>query len=161
MFQAPVLVETGTYLGDMVEASRREFKRVFSIELDHELARVAARRFKNYAHISIIEGDSGTALPEALKRIEGRCLFWLDGHYSGGITAKGTMETPVLDELRHIKSFCREPVILIDDARLFRGADDYPALEELERFVRNLWPEYIFEVADDIIRILPSQRGQE
>jgi hypothetical protein len=37
-FGLSVFVETGTYLGDMVEAVRPHFKKIYSIELSEELA---------------------------------------------------------------------------------------------------------------------------
>lgn len=156
-YRIPVLLETGTYLGDMVEANRRKFTRIISVELDPELARSAKERFKICKHISIIQGDSAVELPQILTGIEGKCLFWLDGHYSGGVTAKGGTETPVLEELRHIRTYCSDPFVLIDDARLFQGMNDYPSLPALERVVRSLWPDYTFEVIHDIIHILPPR----
>ena len=34
-YKYEILVETGTYLGDMVEAQKKRFKKVYSIELKH------------------------------------------------------------------------------------------------------------------------------
>jgi len=86
--------------------------------------------------------------------VEKPCLFWLDGHYSGGNTAKGEKETPIMEELRQI---CAHPVknhlILIDDAREFTGQNDYPTIESLRTFVGARLPGYGFDVKDDIIRI--------
>ena len=44
-------------------------------------------------------------------------------------------------------------VILIDDARHFTGAGDYPSLDELRRLVDEWSPGASIEVADDIIRL--------
>ena len=121
-FSLATLVETGTFLGAMVEASRDTFTRIISIELDAKLHRQAQRKFARFAHITILRGDSAAVLPEVLKGLSEPCLFWLDGHFSGGITAKSDVETPILQELAAI---LRHPikghVILIDDARAFTG----------------------------------------
>lgn len=154
-FSTPVLIETGTYFGDTVYAMRKRFRRIISIELDEALYRRAKTRFKNFAHVAILHGDSAELLPTILREEKARCLFWLDGHYSGGLTAKGQYETPVLEELKHIKSAGDDHIILIDDARLFQGKNDYPTIESLESFVRSQWPRNIFAVSDDIIRIHP------
>ena len=53
-------------------------------------------------HVTIFQGDSATVLPKLLATIQEPCLFWLDGHYSGGITALGKSITPILDELQTI-----------------------------------------------------------
>ena len=47
-------------------------------------------------------------------------------------------------------------VILIDDARLFNGTDDYPTLEELEALVHSFRPDYQVYVRHDAIRAHPS-----
>ncbi len=156
-FSTPTLIETGTYLGEMIYAMRNRFRRIVSIELDDALYQGAAERFKKYSHITIVLGDSTAVLPQILQQEKARCLFWLDGHYSGGNTARGEQETPILDELQHIKASGDNHVILIDDARLFQGANDYPELETLESFVRGLWPGNVFDIRDDIIRIHPLE----
>jgi hypothetical protein len=77
----------------MVEAIQGEFARVFSIELEPTLSRRAAERFQALSHVTIVEGDSSKALFDVLKGLDERCLLWLDGHFSGGVTARGNVET--------------------------------------------------------------------
>ncbi len=154
-FQLKNLVETGTYRGDMIEACRTRFKKIYSIEIDAELWRQANERFVKYPHVNILQGDSAEVLPQILQKIEGPCVFWLDGHYSGGVTGKGERETPIVSELGHIRRQNQPDVILIDDARLFNGTHDYPDINELRAKVLELWPENVFEVSDDVIRIYP------
>lgn len=79
--------------------------------------------------------------------------FWLDGHYSGFETAKGDLETPVSSELESILRSKINHIILIDDARLFTGKNDYPSVEELKNYVLSKKNYYSFEVENDIIRI--------
>jgi len=151
-FNTQILIETGTYLGDMVQAMRKSFTRIISFELDQTLAAQAQNRFANDNHIEIIQGDSGKLLGESLKNINEPCLFWLDGHYSGGITAKGTLETPIKNELTAILSHPIDGhVILIDDARCFTGENDYPTLDELKSLVAQ--HNLNFSVEHDVIRI--------
>ncbi len=152
-FTIDTLIETGTYRGDMVNACRRTFDRIVSIELDDILFEEARRRFARYSHVSILHGDSGQLLQEILPTIAKPCLFWLDGHYCGTVTARGRVETPILHELSAILSHpVLEHVILIDDARCFDGRNDYPTTDELKRAVLNLRPDWVFEVESDIIR---------
>jgi hypothetical protein len=149
-----VLVETGTYLGDMVAAQKKFFKRIYSIELSEDLFKMAKERFKNDSHIKIIQGDSSEVLKNLLIEIMEPCIFWLDGHYSGGITAKGKKECPVFEELSAIfnsKNFAH--VLLIDDARLFGIQNNYPTIKELNVFTDNLAKGSTFSVQDDIIRV--------
>jgi hypothetical protein len=153
-FNTKILIETGTYLGDMVHAMKKSFSRIISFELDHNLATQAQQRFAHDNHIEIVQGDSGKLLGEHLLTINEPCLFWLDGHYSGGITAKGALETPIKNELTAILSHKVDGhVILIDDARCFTGENDYPTLDELRNFVAAHKPNYKFSVEHDAIRI--------
>lgn len=158
-FSVHTLVETGTYLGDMVYATKNTFSRIFSIEIDEILFMKAKKRFDKFNHISIIQGDSAKVLPDLLKNINHPCLFWLDGHYSGGITGKGELKTPIMQELQCIlKHPVEEHIILIDDAWYFVGQNDYPLLEGLKNFVSNIDSSLIFEVENDIIRIYKLKR---
>ena len=156
-FNTRILVETGTYLGDMVYAMRKSFSRILSFELDQALYEQAHMRFAGDDHIEIIHGDSGQLLGDYLTSINEPCLFWLDGHYSGGITARGELETPVKSELDHVFAHpVSGHVILIDDARCFTGQNDYPTLEELQRYVNERTQGWQFSVEDDVIRIHPA-----
>ena len=149
-----VFLESGTYLGHMVYSVRDTFTRIYSIELDPVLHSWARKRFANYGHISILQGDSGAVLSGILDQIDEPCIFWLDGHYSGGVTARGVKDTPIAEELNHIFNHrIDDHVILIDDARKFNGEDDYPTLDSLRDYVAEKSPDYSFEVRHDIIRI--------
>ena len=149
-FKTHILIETGTYLGDMVHAMRKSFTHIISFELDQTLAAQAQERFAGDTHIEIVQGDSGKLLGNYLANINEPCLFWLDGHYSGGVTAKGALETPIKNELTAILSHPIDGhVILIDDARCFTGENDYPTLDELKRLVADRK----FSLEHDVIRI--------
>lgn len=148
-------VETGTYLGDTVEAMKQDFSKIYSIELDQKLADEAGARFKDESKITIVQGDSAKLLPKILAEISQPTLFWLDGHYSAGFTAKADKETPVMEELSCIFNWPNSNwVVLIDDARCFRGEHDYPTLKNLKKFVLEKIPGAIFEVKNDMIRII-------
>jgi hypothetical protein len=152
-------VETGTYLGDtLAHLAQDDRISCFSIELDTKFYKSASHRFRNWANIRVFHGDSGDVLPVIMEELLGPTLFWLDGHYSGGITAKGEMDTPISKELQTIlDSSNKDHVILIDDARCFDGTNDYPFLDELLAIVRSS-SEYEIEVSADIIRLTPSKK---
>jgi len=153
-FSIDTLIETGTYLGETVLALKDVFDTIFSIELDETLAKRAQKKFSKYRHITIIEGDSGEIIKDILPKIEKPCLFWLDSHYSGGLTTKGASDTPIMQELSHIfNHHIKDHVVLIDDARHFTGENDYPALQELQDFTLRNRPGWSFSVRYDIIRL--------
>jgi len=148
-----VLVETGTYLGDMIFAMQDQFQQIFSIELSHHFYQRAVKRFKKFSKVQIIEGDSGEVLKNLVPALHGPALFWLDGHYSGGQTAKGDKECPVFEELKNILHSPFNHVIIIDDARLFKGENDYPTIDGLKEFVVKEKPESKLAFENDAIVI--------
>jgi len=153
-FRIHTFVETGTYLGAMTLAVKDLFTMIYSIELSPELYEKAKIKFSKYHHISILKGDSSIVLPEILNNIGDPCLFWFDAHYSGGHTARGEKDTPILDEMKYVFHHAIDDhVILIDDARLFTGENGYPTLKELKDMVLNRYDDHILEVKDDIIRV--------
>jgi hypothetical protein len=157
-FGLKVLIETGTYYGDMVEAMKKSFDHVFSIELSDELYKKATERFKGVECIELIHGDSSIELGNILKRISQPALFWLDGHYSDGVTARGDKDTPICEELAHILSAeDKGHVIIIDDARFFGTDPAYPSIEELTAFIRSKRPDTNFAIQHDSIRVTPKR----
>ncbi|OGH88684.1 MAG: hypothetical protein A3J93_01140 [Candidatus Magasanikbacteria bacterium RIFOXYC2_FULL_42_28] len=153
-FGINTLVESGTFLGDMIAATLQNFKRLYSIEVSSKLAIQAKQRFDAEKKVTIIEGDSGKVMASLLQQINEPVLFWLDGHYSAGITGKGELETPIYKELDTILNHqIKNHIVLIDDARLFVGKDDYPTLAELKKFVKKYRPTVRMRVKTDIIRI--------
>lgn len=155
-FRINILVETGTFLGDMVESQKEHFKKIISIELSENLFRKAEKKFRDYSHIEIIQGDSGTILPSIISKLNEPALFWLDGHYSGGITAQGSKECPIPEELNAIFKSDLPHVILIDDARLFNGTHDYPTIDEINALIVRYNKKFLLVIDDDIIRLTPE-----
>jgi hypothetical protein len=152
-----VLVETGTYYGDMIEAMKSIFDQIYSIELSKELFKKAKHRFKDLKQVELIQGDSGIELKNLMQRINKPTLFWLDGHYSAGETAQSHKDTPIFEELQHIfDTPDRGHVIIIDDARCFGNDPDYPSIEQLSDFVKSQRPNVDISVQYDIIRITPK-----
>lgn len=147
-----ILVETGTYVGDMVEAQRENFTKIYSIELSKEFWKRAVERFKKYKHIKIVHGDSGKVLPQITAHLTAPAIFWLDGHYSAGHTAMGDKECPILEEIDSIYKYKNlKHVLLIDDARLFTGQNDYPKVSDLTLFIQSKNPGYQLLIKDDVL----------
>jgi len=151
-----LMIETGTFRGNAILANLRNFDRIYSIELSEHLYKQAVERFKHCAHVKIMQGDSGKVLPILLKEIDEPALFWLDGHYCGGVTARGDLNAPIETELEAILTHPIEShVILIDDAVCFDGKNDYPTVTALRDLVSSRHPGASFELIDNIMRICP------
>jgi hypothetical protein len=147
-----IFVETGTYLGDMIAAQVDYFDQLYSVELGNKLWNDATKRFSENTNVCVINGDSSKELINIMHKLDKDALFWLDGHYSEGITARGNTDCPIFDELKTIllnNNF--HHVLLIDDARCFDGNGDYPTIQNLEKVILEYRSNYKVEVINDII----------
>ena len=120
-FALSTFIETGTFRGDTIATLCRDFDKLISIELSEDLHQQARRRFASCHNVVLIKGDSASQLPRALDECDGCSAFiWLDAHYSGGGTAKGAQNTPIIQEVESIhRSGTGRDLIVVDDLRLF------------------------------------------
>lgn len=150
-------VETGTYLGQTVEVMRRLFAQVVSIEIDPALHAAAVSRFSRADNVTVLLGDAETVLPGVLDTLTKPAVFWLDGHWSGGITGKGLVADPIVTSLNQIAAHrVKDHLILIDDARTFDGAEGSPDLLEILLILRQINPAYRILVHQDVIIARPA-----
>ena len=154
-YACKTLVETGTYLGYMVAAQKKNFEKIYSVEISEHLYSRAKKLFRKYPHIKLLLGDSGEVMPVIMEQIEDQALFWLDGHYSSGITGKGKLNCPIWKELDAIFENRNDHLLLIDDARCFDGTNDYPTIENLTNYLNMKKSNCKISIKDDIIRCVP------
>lgn len=156
-FDSKIFVETGTYMGDMLDEVKNEFTQLHSIELSPKYFLRAKAIFNTNSKIQLHYGDSGKVLRKLLPKLQAPTLLWLDAHYSGGTTARGTLDTPIVQELDTISrhKLKNQFVIMIDDARLFIGKNSYPKLSLLRKYIEKRFPQHKFSVENDAIIIAP------
>jgi hypothetical protein len=154
-------VETGTYLGHGTRVLARHFSRVETIELSPRLARRARLRFALNRGVITHQGDSASCLAPSTEPT----LYWLDGHWSGGVTTGIGRECPLLDELRATSPGNPYDVYLIDDAHLFldrppppHDPAQWPTFPEIGSLLAKLRPRHTVAVADDVIVVSPHSR---
>lgn len=137
-----VWIETGTYSGSTTRKLLRFSKKVITIEPSAELHREALRRLRKFKKVELIHGLSEAhldAVTASLARNGAKDIsFWLDGHYSGGITVRGESDTPIVHELETIARYrgvFTSISVFIDDVRCFNPSVDefrtYPNLSFL------------------------------
>lgn len=155
VFSSASFIETGTYMGTTTRLMAGLGLQCRSIELSHHYYAAAKEVFAGFANVELFFGDSSERLGEMVESAVAPHLFWLDGHYSKGDTARGAQDTPIVQELNQLLNYgIQDSVILIDDIRDF-GRGDYPSVAFLEDFVANRLPGHVCENFGDIFRITP------
>jgi hypothetical protein len=113
-------------------------------------------------------GSSQNELKNMIKDINVQMTFWLDGHWSGGNTAKGDINSPLVYELETIKNHnIKNHIILIDDLRMFPVAQDEYGfdldLNKIKKIILGINSKYEFFYADGhvpndiLVAIAPNQ----
>jgi len=144
------LVETGTYKGEMIKANLHNFTKIISVELGDALYADNVEKFKHYAHVELLHGDSGKLMPVILDKIHEPTVFYLDAHAFDWGTVRGDKDSPILEELDVIiKNFKYPHVIVIDDARL---CERY--MGNVNEVLNGLLDKYSITVDDDSIRLI-------
>lgn len=130
-------IETGTYYGDTALFLSTFAKRVWTIEPGHELALNATKRLHSRKNVTVVEGLSEDFLDKILSGEQGNVCFWLDGHFSSGVTFQGPVDTPIRMELgiiaKHL-SRLGKAVIFVDDVRCFD-----PKISEYSQYPKRSW----------------------
>jgi len=137
-------VETGTYMGRTTGFLQKSGSRVVSIEPSEGLAKKAKDVFESASNVLIVTGLSEFELEKIIDGFDPeirKIAFWLDGHFSGGPTHLGPVETPIQRELEIIAEKLHKfekVTIFIDDFRCFVNQEkDYPSTNMLSSWASD------------------------
>jgi len=154
-----VFIEGGTYQGDTAKEMSWLFNKVYTIEKSEHMYELAKNNIGNINNVVLLKGDTRQHLEKILLDND-NILFWLDAHWSGGLTYGEEDECPLIEELNIIFKHSKNFVILIDDARLFLAPPpkphnllNWPTLSEILRVLPLGWEMIEFE---DVIYLLPG-----
>ena len=112
-------VETGTFLGETTFTMEPFFNKLYTIEFSEKYYNNTKNKY-NGDKIHFILGDSSIVFESLLPNITDKCIFFLDGHWSGGDTGHSNKDCPLNEEITHINNlFTNDAIIIIDDFRLF------------------------------------------
>jgi hypothetical protein len=119
-------------------------------------------------------GNSKEQLAAIVPTLKEPCIFWLDAHWSGGITYGESEECPLLEELQIINDSECDHFILIDDARLFlcpppnpHRIEQWPTIDAVTSLLNSGRSRYTVIVEDVIVsvpegaKLLVAQYSQE
>jgi hypothetical protein len=172
LFRADIFIETGTFLGNSTREAAKIFKNVHTIEKDTDLFNDAIISCSEFKNITLHEGDSADVFKDLLRKVKGKLIFWLDGHYSGihdGHPTAMTDNDILLKELQLIKDCGHDTsIIMIDDIRL---CDDcvmhlndpiiggYPHISNIVSKLLEINPHYLFLIIGDVLIAYPDKEN--
>lgn len=124
-------IETGTYLAETAVflAKQKNFNHIYSIEPSIDFFTFVNSQFSHIEKLHFLKGTSEQLFETALLKTSNRLNLWLDGHYSGDVTFKGDVISPIVHELKTLSFYLSrfEAVTLfVDDFRLFGTSEGYP-----------------------------------
>jgi hypothetical protein len=134
-----IFIETGTYIGQSTYNIQNLFSKLYTCEASKDLYKAAKNLFllTKSKNIKIYLNDSRNFLKSLKKTIANNSVFFLDAHYSTGITSKEYGRCPLLDELQIIIKKTSKPIVVVDDIRTMNGKNGYPNLNEILNILPN------------------------
>lgn len=163
-----VFVETGTFRGDTIARVKDIFREIHTVELSREYFEAAQSKFKEWANIDLVCGDSAKVLSVwATALSERSVLYFLDAHWCvADSTAGKTSQCLLLSEIQSIGHINAESVIVIDDARLFLAPPSspheishWPAFNDVLDALRSISSTHQTMVLNDTIIFFPPIVG--
>jgi hypothetical protein len=160
-YNIPVFIETGTAGGESI----REAALIFPI--CHTIEIVEGRADGSYPdNVTLHTGNSANLLLGlAEQHKKQKMFFWLDAHWSEPFASQEQeQECPLMQEIDSIfHAGCKDPFIMIDDARLFLGPPPWPCdprkwpnIKGIFDRLSSCWPDSIVSIVDDYIVCLPE-----
>jgi len=155
-----IFVEAGTFHGESALRASKIFQRVITIEKSSFLFMQSSERLRSQSNITCYNGCTREHVAAHLSERDNP-LFWLDAHWSGGVTAGQEDECPILDELSLIfAQDLNSLAILIDDARLFTAPPPRPHVSKqwprIDEIAKKVPDDYVIYIFNDVIYILPN-----
>lgn len=163
-------VETGTGLGQTILPLSAHFRELHTVEIKEEFfeaSRLMASAAK--APICFYHGPSEEVLPEIIGRLRGPTVFFLDAHWSGEDTGRGSVDVPLLEELRALDAqLPHKALLILDDLRLFAEGErrvrcevdwDPVSLDAVRASVRPSRVAHAFELGDRYVVALRAAPG--
>ena len=160
-YQIDNFVETGTFYAETAIWASKYFRKVFTIEYSRDLYEKAINKFNRIDNVEFNWGDSRGELRNIVEKLNGSSVFWLDAHWSGGLTYGKNDQCPLIEEINILNCSKSENFIFIDDARLFTSPPQHPLrLDQWPNIVKvidvlcsNNSERYIVIIEDVIISV--------
>lgn len=155
-----IFIEVGTFKGVTAARCSFVFEKVFTIELDNTLFNSAARSLLGRRNVTVIHGDAMEELPKLMERDDmHHLLIYLDGHYSGGLTACGPIPEPAKHELEILSEHRNKiEAIIIDDFRAFGFEPGSPDKSDIIKTAEIFFGRHDYDISVHLDQIIIVRR---
>ncbi len=161
-YRLNVLIEMQHGGNNIADELRKGFRQLYTIQYAADEINVVATASIKGRQTTVQEGSISKVLKDTVEALQEPALIWLDGScHSNAENADTSKEDSdstgfgMYDELDSLLTSSQMNVICINDARLFKGKNGYPSVEQIEDIVRNSRRPYMIFVREDMIHILP------
>ena len=121
--QFKIFIETGTAYGQTLQQIQPYFEKIFTVEISTKLYEWLSPQVGNWTNVERVLGDSLIEIPKFLETLskKDKVFFWLDAHWSQGLSDKNHLDVPLIEECVIIDEQYKADVglVVIDDVRMF------------------------------------------
>jgi len=121
--QFKIFIETGTAYGQTLQEVQPYFEKIFTVEISEKLWEWLQPQIQQFENVDHVLGDSLIEIPKFLDSLteEDKVFFWLDAHWSQGLSGKNHLDVPLIEECVIIDEQYKADVglVVIDDVRMF------------------------------------------
>jgi|TARA_B100002019_G_scaffold293350_1_gene320334 hypothetical protein len=118
-----IFVETGTAYGQTLQQIQPYFEKIFTVEISQKLWEWLHPQIRQFENVEHVLGDSLVEIPKFLKTLDenDKVFFWLDAHWSQGLSDKNHLDVPLIEECVIIDEQYKSDtaIVAIDDVRMF------------------------------------------
>ena len=142
-------IETGTFIGETTKFLSKNYPRVHTIEASNECIQIAKRYVGRKSNITFYQGTSEDLFESILQKQTGCINFWLDAHFSSGITYEGSNLSSIISELlsisKNINKFDQIAVFIDDIDGHFFDPKSYPKIDYYVEWANNKKLKWLIE----------------
>ena len=99
------------------------FEKIFTVEISQKLWEWLHPQIRQFENVEHVLGDSLVEIPKFLKTLDenDKVFFWLDAHWSQGLSDKNHLDVPLIEECVIIDEQYKSDtaIVAIDDVRMF------------------------------------------
>ena len=149
-----IFIETGTAYGQTVVEIQPYFEKIFTVEISKQLWEWTNPKICDCENVEHVLGDSLVEIPKFLDSLteEDKVFFWLDAHWSQGLSSKNHLDCPLVEECVIIDNQYKADIglVVIDDIRMFetKGNEDWTEISN--EAVRSSFKNFDIIVSKEI-----------